>query len=170
MFSEASFGAGHPKFTIHRVPLQAPSGVTPPNNIIPPTSSLMDPDQLNQAQGGQVSPIFGLIIGIVYLAIVLITIIGLWKTFTKAAEPGWASIIPIYNVIVLLKIAGKPLWWIILFFIPLANLVVGILASIGVAEKFGKGSGFGIGLAFLPFIFYPVLGFGSATYVGPKTA
>ena len=69
-----------------------------------------------------------------------------------------------------MKIAGKPLWWIILFLIPSVNFVISILVSLGVAEKFGKSGGFGIGLAFLPFIFYPMLGFGDAQYVGPKTA
>jgi hypothetical protein len=97
-------------------------------------------------------------------------IAALWKVFTKAGEPGWAAIVPIYNAIVLLKISGKPLWWIILLFIPFVNFIIGILAALGLSEKFGKGAGFGIGLAFLPFVFYPILGFGSATYVGPKTA
>jgi Family of unknown function (DUF5684) len=121
-------------------------------------------DQLNQTQGG--SPIAAFIV----LAIIIFMIASLWKVFAKASEPGWAAIIPIYNVIVLLKISGKPLWWLILFFIPVANFIIAILAALGLAERFGKSSGFGIGLALLPFIFYPMLAFGSAAYVGPKTA
>jgi hypothetical protein len=74
--------------------------------------------------------------------------------------------VPIYNLIVLLKIAGRPLWWFLLFLVPIVNLVVAILVSLDVAKKFGQSTGFGIGLALLPFIFYPVLGFGKATYKG----
>lgn len=86
----------------------------------------------------------------------------------KAGKPGWAAIIPIYNIIVLLQIADKPLWWIILFLIPLVNLIMAILVSIAVAEKFGKGAGFGVGLALLGLFFYPILGFGDAQYQGAK--
>lgn len=103
---------------------------------------------------------------IIFLGIALVVIAGLWKTFTKAGKPGWAAIVPIYNLIVMLDIAGKPLWWIILFLIPLVNLIIAILVSIAIAEKFGKGAGFGIGLAFLGIIFYPILGFGDAKYQG----
>src|SRR3989338_10783607 len=101
---------------------------------------------------------------IIYLAIIALMIVSMWKIFTKAGKPGWACIVPIYNVIVLLEIAGKPLWWIILMIIPLVNIVIAILLAIEVAKKFGQSSGFGLGLAFLPFIFYPVLGYGSARY------
>jgi len=98
------------------------------------------------------------------IALVVLMIGSIWKVFTKAGKPGWACIVPIYNVIVLLEIAGKPLWWIILMIIPLVNIVIAILLAIEVAKKFGQSSGFGLGLAFLPFIFYPVLGYGSARY------
>ena len=63
---------------------------------------------------------------LIYFAVVLLIIVGLWKMFTKAGKPGWASIIPIYNLIVLIEITGKPLWWIVLLFIPFVNFVVGI--------------------------------------------
>ena len=98
------------------------------------------------------------------LAFLVLIIAGYWMTFTKAGEPGWASIIPIYNLIVLFRIGGKPWWWVLLLLIPLVNLVVGIIVSIDVAKNFGKGLGFAIGLAFLPMIFYPILGFGDARY------
>ena len=101
---------------------------------------------------------------IVYLAIIIAIIAAFWKTFEKAGKPGWAAIVPIYNIIVMLEIAGKPIWWIVLFFIPIANLIALILINLEIAKKFGQGSGFGIGLAFLPFIFWPILGFGSAEY------
>ena len=101
---------------------------------------------------------------IVPLAIVVVVIAGLWKTFVKAGQPGWGALIPFYNFVLLLEIAGKPIWWLILMFIPLVNLVVTIIVSIEVAKNFGKDAGFGLGLAFLGFIFYPILGFGSAQY------
>lgn len=106
------------------------------------------------------------IVLILCFAVAVLAIAGMWKVFTKAGQPGWACIIPIFNVIVLCKIAGKPLWWVILLFVPIANLVITILLSIAVAEKFGKGTGFGLGLAFLSPIFYPILGFGDAQYQG----
>ncbi len=103
---------------------------------------------------------------IVWLAVMIVIIAGIWKVFTKAGKPGWASIIPIYNVVVLLEIAGKPLWWVILYFVPLVNIVITFIVSIEVAKAFGKGTGFGVGLVFLAPIFYPILGFGSAQYQG----
>jgi hypothetical protein len=104
------------------------------------------------------------IVGLIELVLVVVTIAGLWKIFAKAGQPGWAAIVPIYNAIVMLQIANKPIWWIILFFIPIVNLVIAILVAIEIAKKFNQGAGFGIGMVFLPFIFYPMLGFGSATY------
>jgi len=101
---------------------------------------------------------------ICYLALVLLIIIGMWKVFEKAGKPGWAAIIPIYNVIVLLEIAGKPLWWFILMLIPFVNIVVIIIVYIALARNFGKGAGYAIGLLLLPFIFFPMLGFGDARY------
>ena len=103
---------------------------------------------------------------IVALVLTILFVVAWWKIFTKAGEPGWAAIIPIYNVIVLLKIAGKPVWWIILMLIPLVNFVISIFVAAGLAKNFGKGTGFVVGLVLLPFIFYPILAFGSAHYRG----
>jgi hypothetical protein len=111
-----------------------------------------------------------IVVLVVWLALVIVIIAGLWKTFDKAGEPGWACIIPFYNVVVLLRIAGKPLWWILLMLVPVANLFVTILMSIAVAENFGKSAGFGIGRAFLGPIFYPILGFGDARFQGVREA
>jgi hypothetical protein len=102
-----------------------------------------------------------------YLAVVVLIIAGFWKVFTKAGQPGWAAIIPFYNFYILLKIVGRPGWWLLLLLIPLVNIVIAVLVAIDVAKAFGKGTGFGLGLAFLGFIFYPILGFGSATYSAP---
>lgn len=112
--------------------------------------------------------LFGALGGLVCLAIGLVILIGIWKVFTKAGQPGWACIIPIYNLVILLKIAGKPIWWIILLLIPFVNFIIFILVDIAVAKSFGKGAGFGLGLLFLPFIFFPALGFGDAQYIGPQ--
>ena len=106
----------------------------------------------------------GILGSLIPLAIVVAVVAGFWKTFTKAGKPGWGAIIPIYNVILLLEIAGRPIWWILLMLIPLVNIVTAIIVSIDVAKNFGKGTGFGLGLAFLGFIFYPILGFSDAQY------
>lgn len=111
-----------------------------------------------------------IIILLIQLAIVVAVIAGIWKTFAKAGQPGWAAIIPVYNVYILLKIANRPWWWLLLMLIPLVNLVIAIIVALDIAKAFGKGTGFGIGLALLGFIFYPILGFGSATYTQPVRA
>ena len=115
--------------------------------------------------GGGVTGIISLIIG-------LIVLVAFWKLFTKAGQPGWAAIIPIFNLYILCKIAGRPGWWVILMFIPLVNFIIWIVIAIDVAKKFGKGAGFGVGIAFLSFIFVPILAFGDAGYEGatPATA
>jgi hypothetical protein len=111
--------------------------------------------------------LFGLILLAVYLAVIVAVIASFWRVFTKAGQPGWAAIIPIYNLYILCKVAGKPGWWLLLMLIPFVNLIIILLVSLAVAENFGKGAGFGVGLMFLGFIFYPILAFGEATYNGP---
>jgi hypothetical protein len=109
------------------------------------------------------------IMGIFYLitfALSIVAVIGMWKTFVKAGKPGWACLVPIYNIIILLEIAEKELWWIVLLFIPVANIVIHFLVDIAVAEKFGKSSGFGVLMALFPWIGFPILGFGEAQYQG----
>ena len=108
----------------------------------------------------------------IYIAIIVAVIAGYWCVFTKAGEAGWKSIIPIWNIIVLLRIIGRPVWWIILFLIPLVNIIIALIVSLDLAKSFGKGSGFGVGIWLLSFIFVPILGFGSATYQrgGPGSA
>ena len=110
-----------------------------------------------------VSMIFGLLIA-------LSLIVAMWKVFTKAGQPGWASIIPIYNLYIWCKIVGRPGWWVILLLIPFVNFIIGIILCIDMAKSFGKGVGFGIGLALLGIIFWPILGFGSAQYQGPSAS
>ena len=107
------------------------------------------------------------IIAIIYLALVVFLIASMWTIFTKAGEPGWASIVPIYNIVVLLKIVGKPTWWIILFLIPGVNLIFAIWTANMLSKSFGKTEGFTVGLILLGIVFYPMLAFGDAKYIGP---
>lgn len=108
-------------------------------------------------------------IGVIYLAVIVLMIASMWKIFVKAGKPGWYSLIPIYNIIVLLEICGKPMWWIVLFLIPIVNIVVMILLVIALAKSFGKDAVFAVGLILLGFVFYPILAFGDAKYVGPQS-
>ena len=111
---------------------------------------------------------FGTTFWIVWCAVVVVEIAAFWKVFTKAGQPGWASIIPIYNLVVLLQIAGKPIWWILLMLIPVVNIVVAIMVWHAVSTNFGKGVGFTLGLVFLCFIFIPILAWSDAQYLGPS--
>jgi hypothetical protein len=105
---------------------------------------------------------------IINLAIVVLILASLWQIFVKMGEDGWKSIIPIYNYVVLLQVVGRPVWWVILFFVPIANLVVLFLVWKDVAEGFGKGTGYAVGMLFLSFIFLPMLAFGDAQWMGGK--
>ena len=100
----------------------------------------------------------------VTVALTVVIFAGFWKMFEKAGEPGWAGIIPIYNLYVLVRISGNTWWWFALFFVPVINFFATAKVSIDVAGKFDKGVLFGLGLTFLSFIFYPVLGFGDYQY------
>lgn len=103
---------------------------------------------------------FGLVL--IYLlsfSISFINIVALWRLFKLNNKPGWASIIPVYNLIVMCQIAKVPLWYVILMFIPIANIIVSIILYINFAEKAGRTKAFGIGLIFLPSVFMPVLAF-----------
>jgi hypothetical protein len=108
----------------------------------------------------------GTIFWIIWAAFIIFMIASFWRLFSKAGQPGWAAIIPIVNTYFLCKIAGRPGWWVLLMFIPFVNFVIWIIVSIDVAKSFGKGTGFGVGVAFLPFIFVPILAFGSTQYQG----
>ena len=102
------------------------------------------------------------------LIVSAIMIIAHWKIYEKAGKPGWAAIIPIYNAIVLLEIVGKPVWWIILFFIPCVNIVFLVWVTNLLSKSFGQSEGFTVGLLLLGVVFYPILGFGNYQYLGPS--
>lgn len=105
------------------------------------------------------------------LVFAVLVIAGLWATFSKAGKPGWAAIIPFYNIYVWLKVAGRPGWWLVLMIIPIVNFIISIIVSLDIAKSFGKSGVFGFfGLWLFGFIGYPMLGFGSAQYQGPAAA
>lgn len=108
----------------------------------------------------------GIVFWLFILGFSALMIASMWKIYAKAGQPGWACIIPIYAQIVLLKIVGKPVWWIVLMLIPFVSFIVGIILFIDLAKAFGKGGGFAAGLILLPFIFVPMLAFGDAQYQG----
>jgi hypothetical protein len=105
-----------------------------------------------------------------YCAVILLVIASMWAVFAKAGQPGWAAIIPIYNLYVLTKIVGRPWWWMLLFLIPLVNVVIAIIMTVDLAKSFGKTAVYAVGLILLGIIFYPMLGFGSSQYTGPSAA
>jgi hypothetical protein len=103
---------------------------------------------------------------ILYLAILVLVVASWWVINQKAGKPGWAAIIPIYNIIVELQIAKMNPWLVLLMFVPIANVVVLIMMYINIARLFGKGVGYALGLIFLNIIFLPMLAFGPAKYQG----
>lgn len=120
--------------------------------------------QGDRGQGG------GLFSSLCSLAFAVLIIVAMWRVYEKAGKPGWASIIPIYNIWVMLEIVGKEGWWIILFLIPGVNVIVGIIVMWELAKSFGKDAGFAIGLILLAPIFLLILAFSDAEYVGPGGA
>jgi hypothetical protein len=102
---------------------------------------------------------------ILYLAIIVLLVVSFWKLYEKSGQEGWKSIIPIYGFYVLIAdIVKRPGWWIILLFVPIVNIAIFFVIFIDLAAKFGKSTGFGIGLALLPIIFIPILAFSDAQY------
>lgn len=108
--------------------------------------------------------------GLVMLVIGIVSLVGMWKVYEKAGKPGWASIVPFYNYLVLVEIVGRPVWWFFLLFIPVVNAVIGVILLWDLTRSFGQSAGFFFGLLFLSFIFFPILGFGSSRYLGPAGA
>jgi Family of unknown function (DUF5684) len=104
------------------------------------------------------------------LVVIVFEIAAVWRVFVKAGDRGWKAIIPIWNTLIVLKISGRPWWWIFLYIIPVVWWIVYIIVYYDLAKSFGKSTGFGIGVIILPFIFVPILGFGSSQYVEPYAA
>jgi len=129
-------------------------------------------ENYNSASPGAVAAVFAIIgaMLIPILIILVISIIGHWKVYEKAGKPGWAAIVPIYNLIVLLEIVGKPVWWIFLFIVPCVNIIFFIWTLNLLSKSFGQSEGFTIGLVLLNTIFICILGFGKYEYLGPSAA
>lgn len=102
-----------------------------------------------------------------YVALIVFFIASYWKIYAKAGQPGWACIVPIYNILVMLKIIGKPWWWLLLMLVPVVNLVIAIWSVNMLSKSFGKDEGYTVGLLLLGIVFLPMLAFGDAKYLGP---
>lgn len=103
---------------------------------------------------------------IISIIVGLVLLVSQWIIFTKAGKPGWAVIIPIYNVIVLLQIVDKPLWWFFMFLIPIVNIVFGIIVLYNLVLKFGQPGWHVILALFLSIFYFPYLAFSKASYTG----
>ena len=131
--------------------------------------SVLGQDNTVDTTGGMIGGLCGGMFGLIFA---ILAIVGLWKVFSKAGKPGWAAIIPIYNIYVLLKVVGRSGWWLLLLLIPFVNIIIWIIVCIDLAKSFGK-STFVWGiilLFFLNAIGYILLGFGDAKYLGPAAA
>lgn len=131
--------------------------------------------QYAQDEGNGGLTFFFLLLIVFYIALIVAVLAGMWRTFEKAGQPGWASIIPIYNLYIMLVICGKPWWWMLIMIFagiipfagPIVVLVFTIMLYVALSKSFGHGVGFALGLIFLSPIFIMILGFGSSRYVGP---
>ena len=124
------------------------------------------------AVGGGLLAGMGVASMLFYLAILVLYIAGLWKIFEKAGKPGWAAIIPIYNMIIIAEIVGKPIWWgIVASLVPCVNVVFSIWLMNLLMKSFGKEVPlWTILTVFFGFVTIPVIGFGSDRYIGPTAA
>ncbi len=121
----------------------------------------------SDAAAGAFGLIFMLIAGLIGLTVAAVMIASMWKLFVKAGKPGWAAIVPIYNVVVMLEIIGRPIWWIVLFFIPVVSFFAGIIIALEFAKAYGKDLLWGLGIVFLGIVFLPLMAFGDTQYQGP---
>lgn len=119
------------------------------------------------SSGGVAGGLFGLVIMLAFFGVM---VASMWKVFAKAGQPGWASLVPIYNLVTMLKIAGLPAWYLVLFCVPVVNFYALYATTAGMAKNFRKSSGFGFGLLFLGFIFFPLLAFSDSRYLGEAAA
>ncbi|MFB6296405.1 MAG: DUF5684 domain-containing protein [Halobacteriales archaeon] len=109
---------------------------------------------------------FSRLVSIAAVAIGAAVLAGVWKTFRKANYPGWAAVVPIYNVYVMLEIGDEEWWWVLVLFVPVLNIYAAYRAVAGVSEAFDRGTGFALGLLVAGFVFWPLLGFGGYSYQG----
>jgi hypothetical protein len=123
----------------------------------------MDSSVANAAIAGSI------VYSVIMIVIAVVALVAMWKIYVKAGKPGWAAIIPIYNIIVYLQIAGRPIWWIVLLLIPGVNVIIGIILCIDIAKCFGKSGVWGFFmLCVLSIIGILILAFGKAQYTAPQ--
>lgn len=125
-------------------------------------SSMMDPAAASAMAGAMT------VYYILVLAITIVSLIGLWKMFSKAGKPGWGAIIPFYNMYCMFEMAFGNGWMFLLTLIPCVGFIFQIILCFKLSKAFGHGAGFGFGLLFLSPIFYMILGFGNSDFVGPQ--
>lgn len=118
------------------------------------------------------SALFALIILGLILAATIVSIISMWRLFTKAGKPGWAALIPIYNKVVMMQIAGRPEWWVVLtMFVPFFGSWVAVIALIDFVRSYQRSGLWVLGIVFAPIIALPLLAFSKKTqYRGPIAA
>lgn len=116
--------------------------------------------------------IVGLDIVVVVVVLValplMLLVVPTWRIYVKAGEPGWASIVPLFSQYTLCSVVGRPVWWLIFLLIPYVNFVFWLIVAMDLARVFSRSKAFGIGLWLLPFVFLPILGYGSAEYTAPS--
>ena len=118
----------------------------------------MDPNQIAELLGSTTS----VVLSIAYYVLYAVT---MWKVFAKAGYPGILALIPVVNLIFLVKIAGMSGWWVLLYLIPIVNIIFAIIVAVKEGENFGKGAVFSFFLLWMfPFIGHLIIGFGDATY------
>lgn len=121
------------------------------------TTTSVDTEALGAAMG---------VVSVFALILMVIMIVANWKIFTKAGKPGWASIVPFYNMYTLFEVAGMNGWMFLLLLVPIVNIVMAIMVYINLAKAFGQSGAFAVGLILLNPIFSLILAFGKAQYVG----
>lgn len=105
---------------------------------------------------------------LIWTLVCLLMLVSMWKIFVKAGKAGWLALVPICNIVTMLEIAGMPTWYIFLMFIPIVNLIIGLMMLVNLAKAFNKSTGFLLGMVLLPVIFYPVLAFDKSKYTKIK--
>jgi hypothetical protein len=143
------------------------AGPAPPATEAPPVRTnlpVATPPQPPERVPSAIAPGMVATNGIIMLLLVLVMIIALCKVFTKAGEAWWKAIIPVYNLFVLAGISGKPMWWGFLMLVPIVNIPIYFIIHIELARRFGQGVAFGLGLALVGFVFFPLLAFGNYEY------
>lgn len=127
------------------------------------TNLYADPYMMNDASAGAAAGV-SMLVSLMYLAFFIVYVVGLVKVFQKAGREWWEAVIPLYNTYVMIKVAGRPGWWFLLFLIPFVNIVAVVVVMHSLSTAFGHGVGFTLGLIFLGPIFLLILGFGSSQY------